>query len=208
MGTPSSPSTGKPFALAQGKLVLLIGPSGVGKSVILKQLRKKHQELHFPRSATTRARREGEGDELYHFVTDAQFDELLANQKLLEWAIVHGGARYGTMIDEIIPPMEQGKTVVREIDAQGFESIQKDTRFFGASAPYRMESIFILPEHKEQIIDHIQKRAPMSDEELQRRLKSMETELQYAKQCTYQVLNKEGKLKQTIKQVENLIMGK
>ena len=68
-----------------GKLVLIIGPSGVGKSVILKELRRRHgsarlttgPEFHFPRSATTRPRRDGESDDLYRFVTDAEFDQLL-----------------------------------------------------------------------------------------------------------------------------------
>ena len=190
-----------------GKLVLIIGPSGVGKSVILKRLRTTHPELHFPRSATTRDRRPGEGDELYHFVTEAQFDTLLEEKKLLEWALVHGIGRYGTMIDEIIPFIEQGKTVVREVDAQGFESIQKDSRFFGDSAPYRLQSIFILPENTEQIIAHIQKRAPMSEDELLKRLKSMQKELTFAAQCTHQIVNKEGKLEETIKEVERIVLG-
>ena len=75
-----SPHTDSP----RGKLVLLMGPSGVGKSVILKELRKRHPELHFPRSATTRARRPHEGDDLYHFVTDVQFDAFIQeyNQRI------------------------------------------------------------------------------------------------------------------------------
>lgn len=194
-------------AVQHGKLVLIIGPSGVGKSVILKHLRADHPELHFPRSATTRAKRPGEGEELYHFVTEPEFDNLLADNKLLEWALVHGIGRYGTMIDEIVPFIEQGKTVVREVDAQGFESIQKDARFFGPNAPYKMESIFILPESPEQVVAHIQKRAPMSDDELQKRLKSMEKELTYADQCTHRIVNKENKLKETIQEVERLVLG-
>src|SRR5436189_6389436 len=102
--TPSSPS--------HGKLVLIIGPSGVGKSVILKELKKRHPDLHFPRSATTRARREGESADLYHFVSEEEFDALLKAGKMLEWAQVHGGARYGTLVEEIIPMIERGKTVV------------------------------------------------------------------------------------------------
>jgi guanylate kinase len=206
MGKHSS-AQGKPFDVSQGKLVLIIGPSGVGKSVILKKLRAAHPQLHFPRSATTRARRQGEGNDLYHFVNDAQFDKLLADGKILEWALVHGGARYGTMLEEIVPPIERGKTVVREVDVQGFINLQGDARFSGENPPYRMESIFILPESVQQMVDHIQKRAPMKDEELKRRLKSMEKELDYAVQCTFTVLNKEGKLDDTYKQVEKFILG-
>ncbi len=190
---------------ANGKLVLIIGPSGVGKSVILHHLRNAHPEIHFPRSATTRPRREREGDDLYRFVTDAEFDALLSGGKLLEWAVVHGGARYGTLIDEIVPLIESGRTVLREVDVQGFESIRTDTRFFGDDPPYRLQSIFILPESKEQLIAHIRKRAPIAEDELKRRIASMEKELAQADLCTARVVNREGELKSTLKEVEALI---
>jgi guanylate kinase len=193
--------------MATGKLVLIIGPSGVGKSVILKKLRAKHPEFHFPRSATTRERRPGEGEDLYHFLSDTDFDALLAAGKVLEWAVVHAGARYGTLSDEIVPFIEQGKTVVREVDVQGFVSIGNHPLFAGRSAPYHLQSIFILPESKEQLIAHIRKRAPMSDDEMQRRLLSMQKELEYADHCTAKVINREGKMEETMKTVEAQILG-
>src|SRR5687767_3776733 len=98
-----TPSETAPTGKKAGKLVLIIGPSGVGKSVILQRLHKDHKELQFPRSATTRDRRPKEKDDLYHFVSDAEFDLLIRDDKLIEWATVHGGARYGTLVDEIIP---------------------------------------------------------------------------------------------------------
>ncbi len=195
------------LASVKGKLVLLIGPSGVGKSVILKKLRAKHPELHFPKSATTRTRRPGEGDEIYHFVSDSEMDTLIANDKVLEWATVHGGARYATLIDEIIPPIEQGKTVVREVDVQGFDSIHDDARFQGDAAPYRLQTIFLLPESKEQLLAHIEKRAPMTKEELAKRMESMEKELSYAAVCDEKIVNPEGKLEETFGKIEQLILG-
>ncbi len=188
-----------------GKLVLIIGPSGVGKSVILKKLRARHPEFHFPRSATTRPRRDGEGDELYRFVTDSEFDQLLEQKKILEWATVHEGARYGTLVDEIIPHIEKGQTVIREVDVQGFDSIRRHPLFEGTHAQYTLQSIFILPENKEQLIKHITKRAPMAPDELKHRISSMEKELAYAELCTAQVKNIEGKLEETLKEVETLI---
>ncbi len=195
---PSSP-------LPRGKLVLLIGPSGVGKSVILRHLREHHPEIHFPRSATTRARREGEGDDLYRFVNEAEFDALLSGGKLLEWAVVHGGARYGTLLDEILPLIESGRTVLREVDVQGFESIRGNPLFSGPTPEYRLQSIFILPESKEQLIKHIRERAPIAEDELARRIASMETELAQADLCTERVVNREGKLEETLKEVERLV---
>ena len=189
----------------RGKLVLVIGPSGVGKSVILKQLKERHPDLVFPRSATTRPKRQGEGDDLYRFLTDAQFDALLAQDGVLEWAQVHGGARYGTLKDEIIPAIEAGKTVVREVDVQGFESIRTNPLFAGTTAAYPLTSIFIMPESREQLIERIRQRAPISDEELGRRISSMDSELAVAPLCTVRVWNREGQLEKTLAEVEAIL---
>ena len=194
------------YCMQNGKLVLLIGPSGVGKSVILKRLRDEHPELHFPKSATTRPRREGEGTDLYHFVTDEEFDALENENKLLEWAVVHGGARYGTMVDEIIPHIEDGKVVVREVDVQGFDNIRTHQLFRGENAEHTLESIFILPEDTDQLLRRITERAPISEQELARRAASMEKELTYAQECDHQVVNQEGKLDTTIETVEKLLI--
>lgn len=189
----------------EGKLVLIIGPSGVGKSVILKRLRAGHPEFHFPKSATTRARREGESADLYHFVTEKEFDEMDSSSTFLEKAVVHGVGRYGTMIDEIVPPIMEGKTVIREVDVQGFDSISRNPLFSGSDHPYELQSIFIVPENTEQLIRRIQKRAPISEEELQRRVASMEKEFAYADRCTHKVINREGELEETINEVQTLI---
>ncbi len=190
-----------------GKLVLLIGPSGVGKSVILKTLRKRHPELHVPKSATTRPKRPNETDELYHFVTEAEFDALLKTDKLLEWAKVHAGASYGTMKEEILPHIEQGKVVLREVDVQGFDSIRQLPAFSGENAPYRMQSIFILPESKEQLIAHIQKRSPIEEDELRRRIRSMEKELEHADICDVKIINREGKMQEAVEEIEGAVFG-
>lgn len=195
-------------AFGSGKLVLLIGPSGVGKSAILKHLRTTHPEYHFPRSATTRARRQGEGDELYRFVTEEEFDDLLTQDKVLESATVHGVGRYATIADEIVPYIERGITVVREVDVQGFDSISHHPLFSGEHPSYELQSIFVLPENTEQLVRRIQSRAPISEAELQKRIASMDREFRYADQCTNKVLNREGKLQDTIHEVERIIAGR
>ena len=196
MGEPKTPF---------GKLVLIIGPSGVGKSAVMRYLRSHHPEFHYPRSATTRARRQGEGDEMYYFVSNEEFDRLLAEHKVLEWAIVHGHDRYATILDEIVPQIEAGKIVVREVDVQGFVTIMNSKTFHDGK--HRVQSIFILPESQEQIVAHIKKRAPISDDELHRRIHSMEKELAYADHCDARVLNVEGKLNDTVREVERLIVS-
>ena len=191
--------------MSQGKLVLIIGPSGVGKSVILRALRTRHTDWVFPRSATTRERREKEGDDLYHFVSDDDFSSWLAEEKFLEWAQVHKSARYGTLLSEIIPAIEQGKVVVREVDVQGFESL-KNHALFQPRGPYRLQTIFILPENEEQLIAHIEKRAPMAKEELERRRESMRKELGLAEKTDQQIVNAEGHLSEAISAVEAAIL--
>lgn len=191
--------------MASGKLVLIIGPSGVGKSVILKKLRERHPEFVFPRSATTRERRPGEGDDLYHFVTEDEFSAWLKADEFLEWAQVHRGARYGTLLSEIVPAIESGKVVVREVDVQGFRSIHDHRLFQKVGGTYPLQTIFILPESEEQLIAHITKRAPMADEELKRRLASMKKELAVASETDVQIRNSEGKLTETIAAVEHAI---
>ena len=191
----------------KGKLVLIIGPSGVGKSVVLHALRKRIPSLHMPRSATTRERRPREKDDLYHFLRSTEFDALIREGKFLEWATVHGGARYGTLLEEIIPKIEEGEIVLREVDVQGFDSIRSHPLFHGKNPPYTLQSIFILPENTEQLIERIKRRAPISEGELQHRIQSMEKELRYADLCTARVINREGKLKETVEEVEKLIRG-
>ena len=196
-----------PSSSAPGKLVLIIGPSGVGKSVILKSLRTRHPELHFTRSATTRERRKGEGTDLYCFVSDKEFDQLIEEGKVLEWAVVHGTERYGTLLDEIVPWIAKGKNVVREVDVQGFNSIRKHKLFRDDGAVHALQSIFILPEKREQLIAHIKKRAPMGEDELRRRIASMDSELDHAADCDVRIINVEGKLNDTIAAVEKAIFG-
>lgn len=185
--------------------MLIIGPSGVGKSVILKSLREKHAEFVFPRSATTRSRRQGEGDELYHFVSEDDFSSWIEEKKFLEWAQVHKGARYGTLLSEIIPAIEKGKTVVREVDVQGFESIRKEGPFKKSGGQYRLQTIFILPDDEKRLIERIKNRAPIADDELHRRIQSMQKELAVASDTDIQIQNLEGKLDETIAKVESAI---
>lgn len=188
-----------------GRLVLLIGPSGVGKSVVLQALRERHLEVVFPRSATTRPRRKGEGTDLYLFLSDEQFDHLVRGGKVLEWAVVHGGARYGTLEEEIIPSIEAGQTVLREVDVQGFDSIRNHQHFRGPNAPYKLESVFLLPESKDQLIERIRQRAPITEGELKRRIASMEQEFTYADDCDYRVVNREGELERTVAEIGSLL---
>ncbi len=97
--------------------------------------------------------------------------------------------------------------MLREVDVQGFDSIRSHPSFAGDTAPYRLQSIFILPESTKQLLKHITQRAPISDEELERRVKSMDKEIAYAEHCDVRVINREGKLAETIETIEGIMFG-
>jgi guanylate kinase len=189
-----------------GRFILIIGPSGVGKSAILRHLRSAHPNYVFPKSATTRPPREGEGSDLYHFISDAEFTQWLHEGKFLEWAQVHHGARYGTLMDEIVPAIEAGKIVIREVDVQGFLAMKQHPLFIKGGR-YPLKTIFILPENEGQLVRQITKRAPISEEELDRRLQSVRRELACAPETDVQIVNRDGALDATIARVEEEIEG-
>jgi guanylate kinase len=144
----------------RGHLVLLMAPSGSGKSALLSHLRAQVPNLHFAVSCTTRAMRPGERDgDVYHFVSDAQFDAYVEEGRFLEWA-VYSNNKYGTLRSEIIDRMNKGEVVIREVELQGIESILK------LLPRERITVLYIDGGDWETLKARIQKRAPISDEEL------------------------------------------
>lgn len=108
------------YAHLRGALVIIVGPSGVGKGTIAKWILANHEDFALSVSATTRAPRIGEREgEHYFFVSPARFDELVKHEELLEWAWVHGTHRYGTPQAPVEDLLDQGVNVVLEIDIQG-----------------------------------------------------------------------------------------
>jgi guanylate kinase len=112
------------------RLVVVSGPGGVGKGTVVAALLQRHPDLAVSVSATTRDPRPGETDGVaYHFLDEATFDELIDSDGLVEWA-AFGGRRYGTPWSSLNSALEQGTTVVLEIDVQG--ALQVRERFLDA----------------------------------------------------------------------------
>lgn len=184
----------------QGKLFLLVGPSGSGKSSVLHGLKERNSDFVYPLSATTRAMREGEVDgDIYRFYSKEDFKKGIEKDEFLEWAIVHQDNYYGLIKGPIMKNLEQGKTIVREVDIQGFDTIR------GKIDKKNLVTIFITVANKAELIERIVNRASISKDELEKRKESMHKEFNRARDCDYMVENNEGKLTETIDKVAKII---
>ncbi|MEA5583026.1 guanylate kinase [Nodularia harveyana UHCC-0300] len=164
-----------------GRLIVLTGPSGVGKGTLMQELLKRHPELYYSVSATTRSPRPGEiNGENYYFTSRSKFEQLVSQGEFLEWA-EFAGNYYGTPREAVLNQVQSGKLVVLEIELKGARQIR-------ASFP-GVFSIFILPPSLSELESRIRGRAQDSEEAIARRLKSAEAEIQAAEEFDVQIVN-------------------
>jgi guanylate kinase len=184
-----------------GKLFIVSGPSGVGKGTVIRALKQEFPQFVFPISHTTRTMRPGEKDgDVYHFISDRQFQEGIDKGEFLEYAQVHKKDYYGTLKKPVMDALEAGKIVVREVDVQGFHSI---TRVVPKN---NLVTIFIKAESLEKLIERIAKRGKLPAEELERRMESARVELAQAAQFDYQVWSLEDKIPECVDAVRKIIL--
>ena len=155
---------------APGRVVVLSGPTAVGKGTVMTQLRRLHPEAFLSVSATTRPARPGEVNGLhYWFLSDDEFDQLVDSGGLLEWATVHGAARYGTLRRPIEEAVTGGHTVMLEIDLQGARQVKQS--WPGAYF------IFLSPPSWEELVRRLRGRGTESEQQQARRLRTAEEEM-------------------------------
>jgi len=185
-----------------GKLIIIAGPSGVGKGTVISHLKELHPEWEYPISATTREPRPGEKDgETYHFISDEDFKKMIEEGELLEYAIVHQEEYYGTIKEPIIAALKQGKIIIREVDMQGLESIQK------VIPKNNLLSIFLTVPDKQDLIDRILKRGKLPEEEIKRRMESAEREFEKGGEISdYQVPSLHNQIAKCVHDVEKIIL--
>jgi len=151
------------------RLTVLSGPSGVGKSTVVRELRAKPLDLWLSVSATTRFPRPGETDGVhYHFVSDGRFDELVASGGLLEWA-EFAGHRYGTPRAPVEERLAAGVPVLLEIDVQGARQVR-------AAMP-GAQLVFLAPPSWEELVRRLTRRGTEPADVIERRLASAREEL-------------------------------
>lgn len=166
------------------RLVVIAGPTAVGKGTVVKQMLAEHPEFKVSVSATTRAPRPGERDGVdYYFWTQERFDEAIANHELLEWATVHGVNRYGTPRVAVAEALAEGRNVVLEIDIQGAKQVK-------AAMPEAL-TIFILPPSWDELVRRLSSRGTEDQEEQARRLETARIELAAADDFDETVINDE-----------------
>ncbi|MFA4815353.1 MAG: guanylate kinase [Candidatus Gracilibacteria bacterium] len=183
-----------------GHLFLILGPSGSGKGTVLQALQENHPDFVFPVSCTTRLARPGEKDgEVYYFVDKEEFQRRMEADEFLEWAVVHGENYYGTLKEEILQPMREGKTVIREVDVQGLRSIRE------IIPKENLTSIFLTVDGWETLQRRILKRSTLPQEELDRRRVSFMKEMEWAKECDQVIVSAEGEIPKLIADTESVI---
>ncbi|SRR5579883_902005 len=167
--------------MGMGELIVLTGPSGVGKGTLLRSLLQRHPELYLSVSITTRAPRPGEIDgKNYYFVNRSTFERMVTNGDLLEWAEFAGNL-YGTPRQAVEDQVRQGNRVILEIELQGARQIRK-------TFPDALQ-IFILPPSLLELEYRIRSRAQDSEDAITRRLQRARAEIDAASEFDIQIVN-------------------
>ncbi len=166
------------------RLVVLAGPTAVGKGTVAAAVRERHPDVWVSVSATTRSPRPGEENGVhYWFVTDEEFDRMVEDDELLEWAVVHRAARYGTPRRPVEEALAAGRLALLEIDLQGARLVRDampDALF-----------VFLKPPSWDELVRRLVGRGTETDEERERRLDTAREELAAENEFDVTVVNHE-----------------
>jgi guanylate kinase len=166
------------------RLTVLAGPTAVGKGSVAADIREHHPEVWISVSATTRAPRPGEVDGVhYWFVSDEEFDRMVAQDELLEWAVVHNSARYGTPRRAVEEVLATGRPAMLEIDLQGARQVREtmpDALF-----------VFLTPPSWEELVRRLVGRGTEDEVERERRLATAVDELAAEAEFDVSIVNHE-----------------
>lgn len=180
-----------------GKLIVVSGPSGVGKSTITNQL-KSNPNFWVSVSATTRARRANEVDNVdYKFVSDEEFSQMVQKGDFLEWA-EFTGAKYGTPAEPVKEALEKGLNVILEIELNGARQVRKN-------APEAM-LVFIEPPSWQELESRLLNRGTESSDLVERRLARAREELKAASEFDFVLVNTE--VEQVVAELVSLALGR
>ena len=196
-GSPQRARRRRTTVVTHPLLVVISGPSGVGKDALLAVLKAQGRPYHFAVTATTRPRR---GDEIdgrdYYFLTPARFEEMAAAGELLENALVYGH-RYGVPKDPVRQALASGRDVLMRTDVQGAATIK--------GAIPQAVTIFLAPASLADLEERLRRRATDSEETLRLRLAVARREMDAAGHFDHIVVNAEDRLEEAADRVERII---
>ena len=168
----------------RSRLVVLAGPTAVGKGTVAAEVRAHHPEVWISISATTRSPRPGERDGVhYWFVSDEEFDAMAEGGELLEWAVVHGAAKYGTPRAPVEQALAEGRPALLEIDLQGARQVRQ-------TMPEAL-FVFLKPPSWDELVRRLEGRGTETEEERARRLQTAVDELAAEPEFDVTIVNRE-----------------
>lgn len=177
------------------KLIIITGPSGVGKGTVVKELLDRNKDIWLSISATTRNPRVGENDGLnYYFISEERFKDMIDKKEFLEWA-QFAGNYYGTPLSTVNEKIEKGFIVLLEIEVEGAKQIKE-------KFPEAL-SIFLLPPSKAELEKRIRNRGTEKEEAIDRRLSRANYEIASSNQFDFVLTNHD--VDETVKEVFKII---
>ena len=174
-------------------VIVISGPSGVGKDTVLKKLKSKKGSFHYVVTVTTRPRREDEKDGVdYHFLSQQGFQQMFNKGELLEWANVYGNY-YGVPKKEVTQGLSQELDVVVKVDVQGAASLKK--------VMPQAVFIFLAPPSMEELEKRLKQRCSESPEELALRLQKAGEEMKSLPMFDYVITSRRGKVNEVVSRI-------
>lgn len=185
------------FASSSPLLIVISGPSGVGKDAVLSEMKKRSLPFYYVVTVTTRPKRRGEKDGAdYHFVSESEFRQMVDRGELIEWAKVYGNY-YGVPRRELREGLGQGKDVILKIDVQGAATIKQIL----PEAVF----IFLLPPSIEELASRLMQRRGLSDSELSLRLSKAQEEMDKLSLFDYVVVSQKDRLDIAVSEIVSII---
>lgn len=163
-------------------VTVLTGPSGVGKGTVVTRLIQQHPEIWLSVSVTTRSPRPREVHGVnYWFISDAEFDALIASDNLLEWALVHGLHRYGTPRRPVLKALAEGRACLLELDLAGARRVRQKMP--------EVRSVFLMPPSRAELERRLRGRGTENEAELRRRFRTADEEFAAASEFDEIIVN-------------------
>ena len=178
-------------------LIVLSGPSGVGKDAVLARMKKLGYPLEYVTTVTTRPQRAKERNNVdYHFVSTERFQEMISHNELLEWANVYGNW-YGVPKQPIRQALDEGRDIIVKVDIQGAATIKK-------VLPQAV-LVFLVPPSEEELAIRLRERHTELPFDLALRIKTADEEMKQLPLFDYVVVNKRGEIDLAVSQIEAII---